>query len=106
LQDASEKFHTVARVGEIVEGRGEPFEVAGKVIAIFLHGGRYYAVDDTCPHQGAPLCDGALKDGAVTCAWHEWRFGLADGRRVDKPKVRVGTYAVRVAGDEIQVAIG
>jgi nitrite reductase (NADH) small subunit len=106
LEGASEAFQTVARVGEIVEGRGEPFELAGRVIAVFLHGGRYYAIDDTCPHQGAPLCDGTLKDGSVACAWHDWRFGLSDGRRVDKPKVRVGTYPVRVVGDEIQVAIG
>jgi nitrite reductase/ring-hydroxylating ferredoxin subunit len=105
LKGANEDFHTVTRVGEIAEGRGEPFEVADRVIAVFRHCGMSYALDDTCLHQGAPLCDGTLKDGSLACVWHVWRFDLADGRLVDNLKVRLGTYSVRVAGDEIQVAI-
>jgi nitrite reductase (NADH) small subunit/3-phenylpropionate/trans-cinnamate dioxygenase ferredoxin subunit len=99
------KFQTVARVGEIPEGEGRPFEVAGRMIAVFLEGGRYFALDDACPHQGAPLCDGIVGDKSVTCTWHGWRFSLEDGRWLDSPRTRVGTYPVRVEGDEIQVAV-
>ena len=56
----AETYHTVARVGDIAEGRGRPFEVEGRVIAVFLHEGHYYAIDDACPHRGAPLCDGIV----------------------------------------------
>ena len=101
----AETYHTVARVGEIVEGRGQAFEVGGRVIAVFLDEGVYYAIDDTCPHRGAPLCDGIVFDKSVTCTWHGWRFSLADGRRLDGLRHRVGTYAVRVVGDEIQVSV-
>jgi 3-phenylpropionate/trans-cinnamate dioxygenase ferredoxin subunit len=93
-------------VGEIGEGRGEPFEVAGRVIAVFPQEGAYYVRDDACPHQGASLWNGIVEGGSVACAWHDRRFGLADGRQVGKPKVRVGTYPVRVVGDEVLVAIG
>lgn len=101
----AETYHTVARVGEIVEGRGQAFEVAGRVIAVFLDEGNYYAIDDTCPHKGAPLCDGIVFDRSVTCTWHGWRFSLVDGRWLDNPRTRVDTYPVRVVGDEIQVAV-
>ena len=98
-------YRTVARVGEIPEGEGRSFEVGDRVIAVILAGGAYYAIDDHCPHQGAPLCDGLVMDGTVTCTWHGWRFSLEDGRWLDSPrsKVRVDTYPVRVERDEIQV---
>ncbi len=102
----SERFHTVAQVGEIAEGQGGSFVVEDRVIAVFLDEGTYYAIDDTCPHQGAPLCDGIVCDKTVTCTWHGWRFSLVDGRWIDNPRIRVGTYPVRVVGDEIQVSVG
>jgi nitrite reductase (NADH) small subunit/3-phenylpropionate/trans-cinnamate dioxygenase ferredoxin subunit len=100
-------YHTVARVGEIAEGRGIPVEINGRVIAVFLDEGRYYAIDDACPHEGAPLCDGIVFDKTVTCTWHGWRFSLEDGRWLDSPgrRNRTGTYPVRVEGDLIQVEL-
>ncbi len=103
----AEQYYTVARVGEIPEGEGRPFEVEDRIIAVILDGGVYYAIDDHCPHQGAPLCDGLVMDRTVTCTWHGWRFSLEDGRWLDSPKskVRIGSYPVRVEGDEIQVLV-
>jgi len=98
-------YHTVARVGEIPEGEGRPFEVDGLYLAVFLDGGVYYAIDDSCPHQGAPLHDGFVADKTVTCSWHGWEFRLEDGRWVDSPSIGVKTYPVRVEGDEIRVLL-
>jgi nitrite reductase (NADH) small subunit/3-phenylpropionate/trans-cinnamate dioxygenase ferredoxin subunit len=100
-----QNFRTVARVGEVPEGAGIPVEVGDRMIALFLKDGSYFAIDDECPHQGAPLCDGFVEDKTVTCAWHGWRFSLEDGRWLDNPRIRVGAYPVRVVGDEIQVAV-
>jgi len=98
-------YQTVARVGEIPEGEGRPFEVDGLAIAVILDGGTYYAIDDQCPHQGAPLCDGLVLDKTIACTWHGWRFSLEDGRWLDSPGIRIGTYPVRVEGEEIQVLV-
>jgi 3-phenylpropionate/trans-cinnamate dioxygenase ferredoxin component len=99
-------YHTVARVGEIPEGQGRAFEIEGQMVAVFLHEGAYYAIDDTCPHQGAPLSDGLLCDKSVICSWHGWRFSLVDGRWLDSPRTRINAYHVRVVGEEIQVGMG
>ena len=99
----ADQYQTVARVGEVVEGQGLPVEVDGRPIALFLAGGAYYAIDDMCPHQGAPLCDGSVDGKSVMCTWHGWRFSLEDGRRLDAPRGKVVTYPVRVVGDEIQI---
>ena len=101
----AETYHTVARVGEIPEGEGRPFEVDGLFLAVFRSEGEYYAMDDTCPHQGAPLCDGLVAGKTVSCSWHGWEFRLDDGRYVSSPTIRVKTYPVRVEGEEIQVGV-
>ena len=100
-------YHTVALVGEIPENGGVPVEVAGRMIAVFHQGGQYYAMDDCCPHQGAPLSDGEIRDKTVTCIWHGWRFSLEDGRWLDSPKAKtcVTTYPVRVVEDRIEVGV-
>jgi nitrite reductase (NADH) small subunit len=92
-------------VGEIPSGQGRFFEVDGRLIAVFLDGGTYYALDDCCPHQGMPLSDGFVSGKTVECAAHGWRFSLEDGRHLDGTASCVATYPVRVVGDEIQLGI-
>jgi len=101
----ADQFQSVAKVSEVVEGQGLPVDVDGRPVAIFLAEGIYYAIEDTCPHQGAPLCDGQVSGKSVTCNWHGWQFSLEDGRRLDAPRGKVESYPVRVVGDEIQIAL-
>ncbi len=101
----AEDYQTVARVGEIPENGALPVEVGGEMIAVFHSGGRYYALEDACPHQGVPLSDGLVEEQAVTCSWHGWRFSLEDGRHLEGTRCRARTFPVRVVGDEIQVAV-
>lgn len=99
------EFTTVAKVGAIAEGRGDSYAVNGRMVAVFLAGGTYYAIDDFCPHMGASLGAGEVHDGVVACPWHAWRFSIHDGTWRDNPKLSVNTYEVRVEGDEIQVNV-
>lgn len=41
--------------------------------------GRAFALDNRCPHEGYPLTQGRLKEGTLTCCWHNWKFAVADG---------------------------
>ncbi len=102
---AADTFRTIARVGDIPEGQGRPFDVDGIPLALFLDGGQYFAIDDCCPHQGVPLSDGIVFEKSVTCTWHGWRFDLETGQHMQGSRCRVATYPVRVQGEEIQVAI-
>ncbi len=101
----AQDFQTVAKVGEIPEGQGRPFEVDGQPIAVFLLEGTYYAIDDICPHQGLPLYDWIVFDKSVTCIAHGWRFSLVDGKHLDGIRTCVGTYPVRVVDGAIQVSL-
>jgi len=99
------EFRTVGRVGDVKEGEGQTALVNDKLIALFLHQGRYYAIDDCCPHMGASLSGGYVENGTVTCPWHAWRFRLSDGAWADYSKLKIGCYSVRLVGDEIQVQV-
>lgn len=100
----AEDFVTVAKVGAIPEGEGASFQVGDRLVAVFLRGGEYFAIDDLCPHMGASLGAGYLdEEGNVTCPWHAWRFCVTDGKWVDNPRLGVDTFEVRVVGDDIQV---
>jgi nitrite reductase/ring-hydroxylating ferredoxin subunit len=99
------EFITVARVGEIPEGRGRTFRAGDREVAVFHVAGRYYALDDFCPHMGASLGTGDVHEDMVVCDRHLWAFKLADGSCPDAPALRATTFEVRVVGDEIQVRV-
>lgn len=102
-EETTTDWTTVARVGAIEEGRGGTYVVGDRLVAVFLSGGQYWAIDDLCPHMGASLGAGEVHDGVVACPWHCWRFRVSDGCWVDNPKMRVDCFDVRVDGDAIQV---
>ena len=106
-QDDGKQYQTVAKVGDIAEGQGQAFEVGDKVIAVFLHDGRYYAIDDMCPHMGASLATGFLNTETmwVACPWHGWRFDVRDGTWCDNRRIKTDAFDVRLVGEEIQVSL-
>jgi nitrite reductase/ring-hydroxylating ferredoxin subunit/uncharacterized membrane protein len=61
-------------------------------------------IADRCSHRGAPLSDGEVADGCVTCPWHGSRFDLASGEvRRGPAVVPQPTYQVREGADGIDV---
>ncbi len=99
------EFRTVCRVSDLTPGEGKTLQVGNKLIALFHVNGAFHAIDDTCPHMGASLSDGYVESGIVTCPWHAWRFRLADGTWADNPRLKIGCYAVRVEGDQVQIEV-
>jgi nitrite reductase (NADH) small subunit/3-phenylpropionate/trans-cinnamate dioxygenase ferredoxin subunit len=99
------EYLTVCETGAVPEGNGVTIEVGGKLVALFRVGDCYYAIDDVCPHMGASLGEGEVDKGIVTCPWHAWRFRLADGAWADNPRIKIGSYPVRVLGNQVQIQI-
>jgi len=68
----------------------------GHCIALFNDRGTYYALDDSCPHQGASLGGGKVSNGSVQCPAHGLRFNLATGCLANQPAVKVATYPIHI----------
>lgn len=59
--------------------------VLGRDLAVWRDGeGQAHVWDDRCPHRGMRLSLGFVREGALACLYHGWRFG-ADGRCVHIP---------------------
>ncbi|MGO8958123.1 MAG: Rieske (2Fe-2S) protein [Streptosporangiaceae bacterium] len=56
------------------------FRHAGRHYAVFAVDGQLRVTNAGCPHNGGPLADGIVRNGAITCPWHWYTFDLATGR--------------------------
>ena len=86
---------------------GRSIAVGGKNIAIFNLNGRFLTIENECPHQGGPLCDGIVSGGTVVCPLHGWRFDLETGLavRASLPAC-IKTYPTRVEDGIVLVDVG
>jgi nitrite reductase/ring-hydroxylating ferredoxin subunit len=99
-------FVKVAKKSEIADGSAICVEAEGKRIALFNLGGTFYAIDDTCTHQGGPLSEGSVEGEQVVCPWHGARFSIKSGAVCSPPAAEnVAKYNVRISGDDVEVEI-
>jgi nitrite reductase (NADH) small subunit len=109
--------HVVCHASELRPGEVRIVRLGrSREVGVFNVGGRFYALTNICPHQGAPLCLGPVtgttatgaehtgapalewvRDGEIVrCPWHRWEFDIATGRTVFPSRFCVKTYPVRV----------
>jgi len=105
--------HIVGRASELPPGTSKIVDANGRSVGVFNVNGQYYALLNRCPHQAAPLCQGAVKGMAMPskpgeyvwaregeilrCPWHGWEFDITTGRSIFNPhRMRVRTYEVTV----------
>jgi nitrite reductase (NADH) small subunit len=91
----------VARLDELPEGRGYLVEVDEREIALFRAGDEVHALDAVCPHRGASLAFGEVREGTVFCPLHAWAFRLEDGSCPEFPGVGVARHRASVEGGEV-----
>ena len=83
-------------VSEIEAGRGKYVEIGGFHLAVFLHEGMPFVIDNYCPHAGGSLAAGFVDDGCAVCPWHYWAFHLDSGELRGSPGVTITTYKTRL----------
>lgn len=105
--------HEVCRAEDLPPGTRKIVTVDRRSIGVFNSDGRYYAVRNSCPHQGAELCLGRVGGTLLTsppheyiygmegrvlrCPWHGFQFDLETGRSLFDPDgFRVKTYPVNL----------
>ena len=73
----------------------------GQLLIVVRQKGDYYAFTGECPHQGAPLADGEVSDGVLTCCLHFWSWCLADGEPLEEAEEPLKKYPIRVVDDAV-----
>jgi nitrite reductase (NADH) small subunit len=113
--------HVVARIDEIPPGGRKILRIEGREVGLFNIDGAYYALKNTCAHQGARVCLGRVvgttlpgavyeyrygREGRILrCPWHSWEYDITTGQSVFDPTVKIVSYAVDIADGEVAVTI-
>jgi nitrite reductase/ring-hydroxylating ferredoxin subunit len=111
-------WHHIASVEDLERSGRVVARVGGREIGVLAGpDGRLVAVRNRCPHHGAPLCLGTLRERTtgtpgcyalsgrlvLRCPWHGWEFDVDTGRCVDEPSMRAAVYPVLVEDGRVLV---
>lgn len=99
----SNGFQKVAQIEELLPGQSKIVKVNDRPIALFNIDGTFYAIHNSCPHEGGPLIEGRLKGYVIACPWHDLAFDIRNGQGTDSGGYCVGSYEVRVEGTDIMI---
>ena len=98
-------FVKVATTSDLKPGTAMTVDANGIFIALYNVGGKVYATNNTCLHQGGPLGEGVLEGEIISCPWHMWEYNVRTGEKVGNSSIKVATYPVEVDGADIKVGI-
>lgn len=75
----------------------------GLDLAVFRVDDAVYAIQDSCPHQGASLSSGIVRGKTVACRAHGLRFNLDCDRQGGPPTLPIRRFAVRVVDGTVML---
>lgn len=99
------RWHRVAGLDELPEGRVKTVAVGHLTLALTHFEGKYGALDNACPHQGGPLGEGSIEGGFLRCPWHGWDFCPLTGKPPGGYDDGVKTYPTEVRDDGVYVQV-
>lgn len=112
--------------GRVPEGGRLVVDVADRTVGIFRVDGGLYAWENTCAHQGGPVCQGKMiprvtevidaggesrgfdfdeSSQHIVCPWHGFEYNIKTGVHPGRPTARLMRVAVEEAADGIYVTI-
>jgi len=116
----------VCREADLPEGQTRTFDHGEIEIGVIRHGGKFYAYENLCPHQGGPVCEGiriprvldvvaadrTLQGQAydhteihIVCPWHGYEYRIEDGVNANDPKIRLRKFPVQLRDGDVYVVV-
>lgn len=86
-------------------GQLKAAEVRGFSVCVANVDGDLSAVENWCPHRGAPLAEGWLEGGSVVCPWHSWTFSMKTGEAEFPVYERVAVFRLKTEGEDLLVEL-
>jgi nitrite reductase (NADH) small subunit len=68
---------SAGKVEDISPGIPIKVHTEDDVICVHMVDGEFHAISNICPHAHAPLDQGFIENGRITCPWHGWSFPLS-----------------------------
>lgn len=118
--------HAAAHSEEIPEQGRLVVDIGELTVGIFRVEGRLYAYENTCPHQGGPVCQGLVipavrelltqeqtatgyafdeADMRIVCPWHGYEFSIKTGAHPGSPSTRLTPIDVTEENGTVYVTL-
>jgi 3-phenylpropionate/trans-cinnamate dioxygenase ferredoxin component len=100
------EMYRVCKISDVPDPGMSVFEVEERFIVLIHMDGQFYALDDTCTHDGGPLGEGELEGFQIICPRHGARFDVRTGQALTMPAVHAtSAHDVMVEGNDVFVKI-
>jgi nitrite reductase (NADH) small subunit len=106
--ESSRQQFDIGAVRDFPPGSHPILKVGGREVGVYNVDGKYYAVQNICPHALAPICRGpiggtmmpsrpgdpfelGMAGRVLRCVWHGWEFDVVTGQAlfgIDKRKLK------------------
>jgi 3-phenylpropionate/trans-cinnamate dioxygenase ferredoxin component len=89
------------------DGEAKAVIVGRRTIAVVRSGGTFFAIEDICTHDGAPLTGGEVEGNEIICPRHGARFCLRTGEALTPPAYEpVRVFETKIEGGHLWVRAG
>lgn len=88
-------WHKIATVADFEKTDRKIFQH----FTIFKDDDKFFACENRCPHMGYPMSKGTLRQGVITCAWHNWEFDTNSGGCYRGACEDLKIYPLKIEGD-------
>jgi len=119
-------YIAICASGDVPEGGRLTVDIDQRTIGVFRVKSKVYAYENTCPHQGGPVCQGAIiprvvekltaglesagfefhaGDLHIVCPWHGFEFNIETACHPARPDVRLLSVPVEEKEGQICAVI-
>jgi len=93
--------------GNLADGEARSIVVGRKMVAVARSGEAFYAIEDICTHDGAPLTGGEIEGDEIICPRHGARFCLRTGEALTAPAYEpVRVFETKIENGHLWVRAG
>lgn len=91
-------------ISELDAGEWRVLELGDDNVAVFNINGEYFAIEDTCTHDGGCLTGGQIEANIIECPRHGAKFDIKTGEALSPPAYEdLQTFAVRLDNGMVQI---
>jgi 3-phenylpropionate/trans-cinnamate dioxygenase ferredoxin subunit len=98
------KWIDAGLTGDLLDGQTISIPAGKQMIAVARSGDAYFAIEDVCTHDGAPLTGGEIEGTEIICPRHGARFCLRTGEALTPPAYEpVRVYETKIEAGRLWV---
>jgi 3-phenylpropionate/trans-cinnamate dioxygenase ferredoxin subunit len=101
------KWIDAGSTAQLADGQTLSIADGRRMIAVVRSEGRFFAVEDICTHDGAPLTGGQVEGAVIVCPRHGARFCLRTGEALTPPAYEpVRVFETKIEGGHVWIRTG